>query len=282
METGISQSTSRLLLLADSTLVSVLERNRLKSLDLEPSASEEAGIQRNLQLLKDGIADLEREQSIAESDANMPSRALKSKEDTLIKLQTQFDKLLGLLQEGGADTLISRVDNQPRPSLVYNRSDSYQGGRNLSNGRIKTPKTVRFSENLVDVQSATPDPLSLAAEEARNSVSNSQAMMMQQNIMREQDTHLDRLSESISRQRELSIQIGNELDEQNEILGEVDRFVDWGQHRLNKARKRLDYVSRKTRENGSLVTIIALIIVLFVLIILLNCKLRDVIIHYGH
>lgn len=64
-----SPAVTRLLLVADTTLVSVLERNRLKSLDLEPSASEEAEIQRNLQTLRDGIAQLEREQSAAELDS---------------------------------------------------------------------------------------------------------------------------------------------------------------------------------------------------------------------
>ncbi|KAK9359646.1 hypothetical protein V1504DRAFT_457531 [Lipomyces starkeyi] len=251
-----SPTASRLLLLADNTLVSVLERNRLKSLDLEPSAAEEAGIQRNLLALRDGIATLEREQSTAETDSSVSSRALKSKEDTLIRLQKQFDKLLSLLQDGGADKLLSQV-SAPRPSrssLVYPSNDEYHSSRsrllNTSSPRTKTPKTVRFSDNLIDMQSATPDPLSIAADEARNSASNNEALLLQQRIMQQQDDSLDRLSESISRQRELSIQIGDELDSHIELLGEVDRLVDWGQHRLDGARKRLDYVSRKTKENS--------------------------------
>jgi syntaxin 8 len=121
---------------------------------------------------------------------------------------------------------------------------------NTSSPRSKTPKTVRFSDNLIDMQSATPDPLSIAADEARNSASSNEALLLQQRIMQQQDDSLDRLSESISRQRELSIQIGDELDSHIELLGEVDRLVDWGQHRLDGARKRLDYVSRKTKENS--------------------------------
>ncbi|KAK9333147.1 syntaxin-61 [Lipomyces starkeyi] len=272
-----SPTASRLLLLADNTLVSVLERNRLKSLDLEPSAAEEADIQRNLLALRDGIATLEREQSTAETDSSVSSRALKSKEDTLIRLQKQFDKLLSLLQDGGADKLLSQV-SAPRPSrssLVYPSNEEYNSSRsrllNTSSPRTKTPKTVRFSDNLIDMQSVTPDPLSIAADEARNSASNNEALLLQQRIMQQQDDSLDRLSESISRQRELSIQIGDELDSHIELLGEVDRLVDWGQHRLDGARKRLDYVSRKTKENSSLVAIIVLIIVLLLLIIILKC-----------
>ncbi|KAK9382085.1 syntaxin-61 [Kockiozyma suomiensis] len=266
-----SPAVTRLLLVADTTLVSVLERNRLKSLDLEPSASEEAEIQRNLQTLRDGIAQLEREQSAAELDSGNPSRAVRAQEDILIRLQMQFDKLLTMLQEGGADQLISKVTAPKRPSLVYTNSNGQDEiGSPRRNGGRKA-KTVRFSDNLIDVSSATPDPLSLAAEEARNSVSNSEAMMQQQRIMREQDDSLDRLSESISRQRELSIQIGDELDQHVELLSDVDRLVDWSHHRLNGARKRLDNVSRKMKQNGSVLTIVLLIIVLLILIIILKC-----------
>ncbi|KAK9246481.1 hypothetical protein V1506DRAFT_574529 [Lipomyces tetrasporus] len=277
---GTSPSAGRLLLLADTTLVSVLERNRLKSLDLEPSAAEEADIQRSLLALRDGIATLEREQSTAESDSSASSRSLKSREDTLIRLQKQFDKLLSLLQDGGADKLLAQVSapRPSRPSLVYPSNDEYNTSRsrllNTSSPRTRTPKTVRFSDNLIDVQSTTPDPLSIAADEARNSASNNEALLQQQRIMQQQDDSLDRLSESISRQRELSIQIGDELDSHIELLGEVDRLVDWGQNRLDGARKRLDYVSRKTRENSSLVAIIVVIIVLLLLIIILKCMLN--------
>ncbi|KAK9370207.1 hypothetical protein V1509DRAFT_617046 [Lipomyces kononenkoae] len=257
MESSVTSPTaSRLLVLADNTLVSVLERNRLKSLDLEPSASEEADIQRNLLALRDGITTLDKEQSTAETDSSVSSRALKSREDALIRLQTQFDKLVSLLQDGQADTILAQLST-PRPSrssLVYpSNNDEYSASRsrllNSSNPRPKTPKTVRFSDNLIDMQPVTPDPLSIAADEARNSANNSEVLLLQQRIMQQQDDSLDRLSESISRQRELSIQIGDELDSHIELLGEVDRLVDWGQHRLDGARKRLDYVSRKTKEN---------------------------------
>ncbi|KAK9477225.1 hypothetical protein V1514DRAFT_334559 [Lipomyces japonicus] len=275
-------NASRLLLLADTTLVSVLEHNRLKSLELAPSTSEEAEIQRNLISLRDGIAALEREQSAAESDLEVKSsRSLRSNEDTLIRLQKQFDRLLSLLQEGGADRIISRVTANTSNGEIY-KNDAYRSSRSLllnnnsssSSPRPKISKTVRFSENLIDVQSNVDesDPLSESAYNARNSATNQEAFLQHQQIMRQQDESLDRLSESISRQRELSIQIGEELDSHVELLGEVDRLVDWGQHRLDGARKRLDKVSRKAKENGSLVTIIILIIVLFLLIILLSCE----------
>lgn len=70
--------------------------------------------------------------------------------------------------------------------------------------------------------------------------------------MLDQDDSLDRLSESIGRQRELSIQIGDELDSQGELLEDVDGMVDRSRSRLDGARRRLDRFSRKAKDNGIL------------------------------
>lgn len=74
--------------------------------------------------------------------------------------------------------------------------------------------------------------------------------------MLEQDDSLDRLSESIGRQRELSIQIGDELDSQGELLDDLDGIVDRSRSRLDGARRRLNRFSRKAKDNGSLSLIV--------------------------
>jgi syntaxin 8 len=89
-------------------------------------------------------------------------------------------------------------------------------------------------------------------------------------VMAEQDEQLDRLGDSISRQRELSIQIGDELDEHVQMLDEVDGLVDRHQSRLDQARKSLGTVARKAKDNMQMTTIIILIIILVLLIIILK------------
>ena len=74
----------------------------------------------------------------------------------------------------------------------------------------------------------------------------------QQEMMREQDESLDRLSYSVGRQHELSIQIGDELDGQGHLLDDIDGLVDHSHSRLNKAKRRLEDFSNKARENGEL------------------------------
>jgi len=102
-------------------------------------------------------------------------------------------------------------------------------------------KTVRFS----DANSYSSTPISPSDE-----VSPSEVLFQQQQIMHDQDESLDRLSESIGRQRELSIQIGDELDEQNGLIDDVGQMVDRTSGRLSGARKRLDRIGRKAKENG--------------------------------
>ncbi len=78
------------------------------------------------------------------------------------------------------------------------------------------------------------------------------------------------MGESIGRQRELSIQIGDELDEHVQMLDDVDRRVDRHQTSLDKARKNLGTVARKAKDNMQLTIIVILIIILVLLIIILK------------
>jgi len=101
-------------------------------------------------------------------------------------------------------------------------------------------------------------------------LNNQQIHAYHSQVLAEQDEALDRLGASIGRQRELSIQIGDELDEHVQMLEEVDRHVDRHTTTLNKARKNLGTVARKAKDNMSWTIIIVLIIVLVLLIIILK------------
>ena len=89
-------------------------------------------------------------------------------------------------------------------------------------------------------------------------------------MLQEQDDQLDRLGESIGRQRDLSIQIGDELDGQIEILDDVDGHMDRHQGRLDGARRQLEGVYRKSKENWGMTIIAILVIILILLVIILK------------
>ena len=87
-------------------------------------------------------------------------------------------------------------------------------------------------------------------------------------MIRDQDDQLDELGASIGRQRELSMQIGDELEGHVMLLDEVEEGVDRHTAQFRRARGRLDRFSRKARENWSLTVIVVLIFILVLLIII--------------
>lgn len=68
--------------------------------------------------------------------------------------------------------------------------------------------------------------------------------------MEDQDVHLDNLSHSINRQRDLSLQINGELEEHTGLLESLDEELDRTSGRLSGARRRLDKVAKGAKENG--------------------------------
>lgn len=88
--------------------------------------------------------------------------------------------------------------------------------------------------------------------------------------MREQDDHLDRLGESIGRQRDLSIQIGDELDEHVVMLEDVEGGMDRQQGMLDGAQRRVGGLLRRGRENKGGVVIAILVLILVILVIVLK------------
>lgn len=69
--------------------------------------------------------------------------------------------------------------------------------------------------------------------------------------MDEQDVRLDELANSIGRQHGLSLQINEELDVHQSLLGEVDEDLDRTGSRLSQARRKLDRVARGAKENSA-------------------------------
>lgn len=102
----------------------------------------------------------------------------------------------------------------------------------------------------------------------QSDMSNQQIHEYHHQVIRDQDEQLDRLGESIGRQRELSMQIGDELDGQVMLLDEVEEGVDRHHAQFRRARGRLDRFSRKAKENWSLSIIVVLIIILVLLIVI--------------
>lgn len=256
----MSRNPSQLFLLADHIKLSLLERQRAQSLNL-PQNAQDGQISRSLDTLQQGIQSLSLEVGDGEDDQ------LESLKAQYADLNSQFRGTSDNPQT--SDTITSPND----PSL----SSDFVAAQ--TRPKTKQSKSVRFRDsdaedpqntanrNALFPSSYKDDPEEQGAPD-QSHLDNQQIHEYHSQVLRDQDDQLDRLGASIGRQRELSIQIGDELDGQALLLDEVDERVDRNQGQLDRAKGRLDRFARKARENWSMTTIVVLIVVLLLLIII--------------
>ena len=199
-------------------------------------------------------------------------------QDQLSTLNTQLTDLTTQFASNGTTpsaTLTSPNNASLSPDFTAAQQPPSQKGARTS----QTSRSVRFTDN--PAASSPPDPNRTALFPYRDDpddagppdhreLDNQQIHTYHAQVMREQDAQLDRLGESIGRQRELSMQIGDELDGQVLLLDEVEEGVDRHQGQFRRARGRLERVGRKARDNWSLTAIVVLIMVLMLLIVVLK------------
>ncbi|OXB54513.1 hypothetical protein ASZ78_014783 [Callipepla squamata] len=86
----------------------------------------------------------------------------------------------------------------------------------------------------------------------------------QRRIIEEQDAGLDALSSIISRQKQMGQEIGNELDEQNEIIDDLTNLVENTDGKLRTQTRHVKMVDKKSASCGMLVVIVLLLIAIAV------------------
>jgi syntaxin 8 len=270
-------TSPQLLLLADHIKLSLLERQRAISLKIEPTAGQDSNISRSLESLREGIQRLEKTD---------PS------DESISSIRSQYNDLSRQFHGESSTTAAHTLTSPNDPSLAADFSAAQSSSR-LSNLKVlpfteaakPSPKSVRFRDNpsaesLPDAEheatraalfpsryTDTPDD---APPDSTAEMSNQQIHQYHQQVLQEQDEQLDTLGESIGRQRHLSIQIGDELESQGELLDDVDRGVDRHQTRLDGAKRRLKGVGERAKANWGMTTIIVLIVILVLLIFILK------------
>ncbi|EDQ84461.1 uncharacterized protein MONBRDRAFT_39273 [Monosiga brevicollis MX1] len=92
-----------------------------------------------------------------------------------------------------------------------------------------------------------------------------QALLQEQDrIMDEQDRGLSTISASAQRLKQVGMAIGDELDDQNEMLDELGQGMDITDRRLKRETEHVVYVSEKAKAGGMFCCILLLIIAIIV------------------
>ncbi|OCH90219.1 hypothetical protein OBBRIDRAFT_835206 [Obba rivulosa] len=234
-------SLAKLTSLSTQTLSLLLERQRLQSLPGGQNGTVLSlhlyQVTRNLQQLHVGILEMEQKEG---------------RTDAVNLMRSQFGRM--------RDMLGPEADAAGVPTLKEPDPPTPEETRTPSPSPSPSPPSPPARDNYHVYTPYTDDPeAGYAAPD--------QMLHAQRQIMDQQDDHLDRLSQSINRQRDLSLQIGDELEVHTGLLEELDTELDRTDSRLTRARRSLDRVAKGARENGSTFMIALLILVLLILII---------------
>lgn len=250
-------SPKQLFLLADHLKLSLLERQRAISLNLEPN-KHETHIERTLTQLQEGI-------DAQEQDTDEVSR-----------LRQQYADLYAQFHGSAPPSTSTQQPNEPAlaEDFAAARSRPSKSPRN---------KSVRFRDNPDDEDNdavAQANRAALFSDQERyrdepeapnqTDMDNQQIHDYHKQVLRDQDDQLDVLGQSIGRQRMLGIQMGNEIDEQNVMLEDVESGVDRHSNTLDRAQRRLTTFSRKAKDNWNWITIAILVIILLLVVIVLK------------
>lgn len=256
---------SQLFLLADHIKLSLLERQRAISLNLEPN-SQDGEISRSLESLHEGIERVESDFAQMEVQTDSSATDLK---DQISQLQLQYRDLSSQFHGEG---------NAPETSSEIPRQNNASPDLKQPIPQHPPSKSVRFMDSAADLDDDpnrqnlfqpyrdSPSP----PGPDQSDLTNEQIYANHSEVMRDQDDQLDRLGESIGRQHQLSIQIGDELEGHVALLDGMDGDVERHQTRMDRAKRRLDKIRKTAGDNLSMMTIIGLIIILVILIVILK------------
>ncbi|KAI5117614.1 hypothetical protein M0805_001214 [Coniferiporia weirii] len=230
-------SLAKLTSLSTQTLSLLLERQRLQTMSRPSPASTTQHIVRNLSQLRSGILEFEALESVPTEASGL--------------LRNQFTRMRDMLGRDGEG-----VD--PLPPLVEETQEAAGSSSSSPTPPPQPPRKdspyIPYSDEPLPSPDVGPDP--------------SEMLQQQRLLMDEQDAHLDRLSHSVGRQRDISLQINDELDVHSGLLDEFDHDLDVTHNRLGGAKKRLEKFGKGVKGNLSTYMIAALIFILLILIVI--------------
>ncbi|VDI46506.1 syntaxin-8-like [Mytilus galloprovincialis] len=96
--------------------------------------------------------------------------------------------------------------------------------------------------------------------------SNTEVRTQQQQIIQQQDRGLESLSHVITRQKQMAIDIGDEVDSQNVLIDDIGEHMDRTGERLIKETRHIKIVDRKSNTCGYWVAIVLLFIAIIVIV----------------
>ncbi|KAH3664133.1 hypothetical protein OGAPHI_004847 [Ogataea philodendri] len=161
--------------------------------------------------------------------------------------------------------------------------------------RVKKTKSVRFKKNLIDPSEAQKRRNSSSAGVYKDEpnkqnlfettgsysdtqepiqdplgMSNRQIFIENQQELLNQDEIVNSLSQSVNRQHEMSLAIGDEVDDHMVLLDDLETGISRANAKLIRGQSNIARFTRQLKEHGDWFTIFVLVVIMLILLVILK------------
>ncbi|KAA0713125.1 Syntaxin-8 [Triplophysa tibetana] len=210
------------------------------------------------------IAENTHERNRQQRTGGNPAKLNMTLRASLQKLKQNVAQLRENLMRDAAQRHIMQAEADRRQNLVDDLSTREKRLNAFFKGDITEEERSRSTLMTGNRAGATVNPWVVNETEETRGLSFGEIRQQQQQIVEAQDAGLDALAAVISRQKQMGQEIGNELDEHNEIIDDITQLVDKTDSRIKHETHKVKLVENKSASCGMQVVIVLLLIAIIV------------------
>ncbi|XP_053939539.1 syntaxin-8 isoform X1 [Cuculus canorus] len=169
---------------------------------------------------------------------------------SLQNLGEKINQLKELLLRAVSTHQITQLEGDRRQNLVDDLLTRQKQLQASYRNEGPEPDVIRSSLMTGGVKRGVTNPWLLEESEETRGLGFDDLRQQQRRIIEEQDAGLDALSSIISRQKQMGREIGNELDEQNEIIDDLTNLVENTDDKLRNQTRHVKMVDKKSTSCG--------------------------------
>ena len=234
-----------------------------------------------LQFQSDLLSLLNTTRPLFASYLRIRSSASSAKSPELLEARQELESALQTLSNDLSDLVesVRAVERDPYryglevDEVQRRRSLVEEVGRELEGMREELQKTVQDAQSKGKQKGPLPHPNEFAEEADEEEEDDDEYTAFEQErqmeMMHEQDEALDGVFKTVGNLRQQADDMGRELEEQGELLGDVDNVADRVGGKLQNGIKKVGWVIKKNEDTASSCCIGVLIFVLILIVILL-------------
>ncbi|XP_020658680.3 syntaxin-8 isoform X2 [Pogona vitticeps] len=164
----------------------------------------------------------------------------------LQNLKEKTDRLKDLLFHSVSTRQITQLEGDRRQNLVDELLTRHRQLQASFKNEGTEPDVIRSSLMAGGVRQGVTNPWLVEEPEETRGLGFHEIQQQQKRIIEEQDAGLDALSSILSRQKQMGQEIGNELEEQNEIIDDLANLVENTDDKLRNQTRRVMMVEKKS------------------------------------